>query len=195
MEKIQIVFASNNQKKIDEIQRQLPKNIELISLSDIGCLEELAEDGETLFENSFQKANYVHQKYGVNCFADDTGLLVEALRGAPGVYSARYAGEERDNEANIRLLLANLEGKENRLAKFQTVITLLLENQKHIFVGEVQGTITREKIGKGGFGYDAVFSPLGSNKTFAELTVEEKNSISHRGKAIDQLIQFLSSER
>jgi XTP/dITP diphosphohydrolase len=195
MKKTQLVFATNNPKKIEEIQRQLPESISLVSLNEIGCHEELAEDGETLQDNSFQKAYYVHQKFGVNCFADDTGLLVEALNGAPGVYSARYAGEERDNEANITLLLANLKNILNRSAKFQTVITLLFNHKKYTFIGEVLGEITTHKIGDGGFGYDAVFKPNGLDKTFAELTVDEKNAISHRGKAMAQLIDFLSTNQ
>jgi XTP/dITP diphosphohydrolase len=195
MKKIQLVFATNNQKKIEEIQQQLPDHLTLISLKDIGCTEELAEDGETLLDNSFQKANYIYQNYGVSCFADDTGLLVEALGGAPGVYSARYAGDARNNEANIALLLANLSHSPNRSAKFQTVITLLQNNEKHTFIGEVNGEITERKIGEGGFGYDAVFKPEGMNKTFAELTTDEKNAISHRGKAVSQLIDFLSTNK
>jgi XTP/dITP diphosphohydrolase len=193
MEKLRVVFASNNRKKIDEIQRHLPKSIELISLPEIGCTEELAEDGQTLFENSFQKANYIYKKYQVNCFADDTGLIVDALDGAPGVYSARYAGTERNDEANIQLLLDNLSASTNRKAKFQTVITLLINEEKHVFIGEVEGEIVTIKKGDSGFGYDPVFRPIGFEKTFAEMTIEEKNAISHRGRAVDALVKFLTS--
>jgi XTP/dITP diphosphohydrolase len=193
MEKLRVVFASNNRKKIDEIQRHLPKSIQLISLTEIGCTEELAEDGQTLFENSFQKANYIYKKYQVNCFADDTGLIVDALDGAPGVYSARYAGTERNDEANIQLLLDNLSASTNRKAKFQTVITLLINEEKHVFIGEVEGEIVTIKKGDSGFGYDPVFRPIGFEKTFAEMTIEEKNAISHRGRAVDALVKFLTS--
>jgi XTP/dITP diphosphohydrolase len=162
------------------------------SLNDIGCYEELLEERDTLEGNSLQKAEYVFQKYKVSCFADDTGLEVEALDGAPGVYSARYAGEERNSEHNMDLLLKNLEGKSNRKARFRTVITLIQAEGTNQFDGIVEGTILKERKGKGGFGYDPVFLPDGYTKTLAEMSMEEKNQISHRARATQKLVEFLN---
>jgi XTP/dITP diphosphohydrolase len=186
-----ICFASNNAKKLEEISSALTGKIGIISLADIGCTEELAETGDTLYDNAFQKARYVSERFGVDCFADDTGLEVDALDGAPGVYSGRFAGEPRSDERNVDLLLKMMEGKENRKASFRTVIALILHGEEFSFEGRVDGEIIHKRIGEKGFGYDPVFRPEGYQRTFAELSVEEKNQISHRGRAVAKLVQFL----
>lgn len=188
-----ICFASNNIKKLEEIKSALSGKIEIISLAELGCTEELAETGDTLFHNAFQKARYVSQTYGVDCFADDTGLEVVALDGAPGVYSGRFAGEPRSDARNVELLLNRMEGKDNRKASFRTVIALILHGEEYSFEGKVDGVITEERFGEKGFGYDPVFRPEGYDRTFAELSMEEKNQISHRGRAVAKLVQFLLS--
>jgi XTP/dITP diphosphohydrolase len=188
---MKIVFATNNENKIKEIQSMLPKSIEIISLESIGCHEEIPETAATIEDNAIMKANYVTEKYGYDCFADDTGLEVEVLNGEPGVFSARYAGEQRSAEDNMTLLLSNLKHKTNRKAQFKTVITLNLKGKQYLFTGIAQGEITLEKSGNQGFGYDPIFRPEGYLKTFAEITLEEKSIISHRGKATRQLISFL----
>ncbi len=186
-----IVIATNNQHKIAEIKAQLGDQIQLLSLSDIGCEEDLPETQHTLEGNALQKARYVFEKYGYNCFADDTGLLIDALNGEPGVYSARYAGEQRDSNENMDLVLYKLHYETNRNAHFKTVIALKLCGKEYLFEGEVHGEITLEKSGEKGFGYDPIFKPVGSNKTFASFTTEEKNAISHRGRAVVKLVEFL----
>lgn len=188
---MQLVFASNNKNKIKEIQLLLPQSIQILSLEDIGCLEDIPETADTIQGNAILKANYVTQNYGYNCFADDTGLEVDALNGVPGVYSARYAGEQRDANDNMDKLLANLEGKTNRKANFKTVICLNLDGKQQLFTGIINGKIIEEKIGTNGFGYDPIFIADGYSKTFAELTLEEKSPISHRGLAVKQLVDFL----
>jgi XTP/dITP diphosphohydrolase len=188
---MKIVFATNNPNKIIEIQSMLPDSIQIISLESIGCFEEIPETATTIEGNAIMKANYVTQKYGCNCFADDTGLEVEALNGEPGVFSARYAGEQRNADDNINKLLLNLENKPNRKAQFKTVICLNLDGKQKLFTGIAKGTITSEKIGDGGFGYDPIFCPDGFVETFAQLSLEVKNQISHRGKATADLIAFL----
>ena len=188
---MKICFATNNAKKIDEVKSALGSDFEIVSLDAIGCREELPETGNTLEANAFQKARYVKEHYGVDCFADDTGLEVDALGGAPGVYSGRFAGEPRSDERNISLLLEKMKGQTNRAARFKTVIALILNGKEYAFVGEAQGEILEERIGTGGFGYDPVFRPNGFAKTFAELSMEEKNAISHRGKAVKALADFL----
>ncbi len=188
---MQLVFASNNINKIKEIQLLLPSKIQVISLKDIGCFEEIPETADTIKGNAMQKANYITEKFGYNCFADDTGLEVEALNGEPGVYSARYAGEQRDANDNMDKLLANLDGKTNRNAQFKTVIALNLDGNQQLFTGIINGKIIEEKIGTNGFGYDPIFIADGYSKTFAELTLEEKSKISHRGLAVKQLVDFL----
>ena len=188
-----LVAASNNQHKLSEIRPLLEPDFRVLSLHDIGCHEELPETGDTLEANSLQKAKYIYDRFKLPCFADDTGLEVDALGGEPGVYSARYAGEQRSSEDNISLVLRKLSGKRNRKAKFRTVITLLGLNGVHLFEGVVHGTITETRTGTGGFGYDSIFQPEGSTKTMAELTLEEKNAISHRGKAIKKLVDYLKS--
>lgn len=189
----EICFATNNKNKIAEVSQMLEGKHKLLSLEDIGCHEELPEEQDTLEGNSRQKAMYVWENYQTNCFADDTGLEVAALNGAPGVYSARYAGPQRNNDDNIKLLLQNLAGKPDRSAQFRTYITLILDGQEHQFEGVVTGHITEAWKGDKGFGYDPVFIPDGFSKTFAEMTSEEKNAISHRGKAMQKLIGFLKN--
>jgi XTP/dITP diphosphohydrolase len=191
MNKMKIVFASNNANKIKEIQNMLPDTIEILSLESIGCFEEIPETAATIEGNAIMKANYVTQKYGYDCFADDTGLEVESLNGEPGVFSARYAGEQRNADDNMNKLLLNLENKINRKAQFKTVICLNLKGEQHLFTGIAKGEITLEKTGNGGFGYDPIFRPDGFSETFAEIAMETKNQISHRGKATGALIAFL----
>jgi XTP/dITP diphosphohydrolase len=190
---MKLVFASNNKNKIQEIKHQLPADIELLSLEDIGCHEEIPETADTIEGNAILKANYVTQNYGYDCFADDTGLEVDALNGAPGVYSARYAGEQKDANDNMNKLLAELDGKTNRNAMFKTVIALNLNGKQILFTGIVEGTITTKKHGNQGFGYDPVFKPEGLDATFAQISLAEKALLSHRGRAVRQLIDFLKS--
>jgi len=189
---MQLVFASNNKNKIKEIQQLLPDTIEILSLESIGCHEEIPETADTIEGNAILKANYVTEKYGYNCFADDTGLEVAALNGEPGVYSARYAGEQRDAGDNMDLLLENLLEKTDRTAQFKTVIALNSNGKQHLFTGIAKGKITTEKSGNQGFGYDPIFQPEDFEETFAELSLEIKNKISHRGKATQLLIAFLN---
>jgi len=188
------VFATNNLNKLKEAQLLLSGKVNILSLNDIGCLEELPETHETLEENSLEKAAYIYNKYNVNCFAEDTGLEVETLNGEPGVYSARYAGEEKDNNANMDLLLEKLKGIENRTARFKTVITLIDDGEIHQFEGIVNGKILAKGQGNRGFGYDPVFQPRGFNRSFAEMEMHEKSSISHRGKAMQQLTAFINND-
>lgn len=189
---MQLVFASNNQNKINEIQSMLPESIQILGLNDIGCFEEIPETADTIEGNAILKADYVTKNYGYDCFADDTGLEVDALNGEPGVYSARYAGEQKDADDNMEKLLTNLTGKEDRTAHFKTVIALNIKNKQHLFTGIVNGVITTEKSGSKGFGYDPIFKADGHELTFAEISPEEKNRISHRGIATRELIAFLS---
>ena len=191
---MQLVFASNNKNKIKEIQLLVPSEIQILSLEAIGCLEEIPETADTIEGNAIMKANYVTQKYGYNCFADDTGLEVEALNGEPGVYSARYAGEQKDANDNMDKLVLNLKDKINRSAQFKTVIALNLDGNQTLFTGIIKGKIIDEKIGTNGFGYDPIFVSDGYSKTFAELTIEEKSVISHRGLAMKKLVDFLASK-
>ena len=190
---MQIVFATNNINKIKEVQALLPNSIQIISLESIGCLEDIPETADTIEGNAIQKANYITQKYGYDCFADDTGLEVEALHGEPGVYSARYAGAQGNADDNMNLLLEKLRNQTNRKAQFKTVITLNLNGKQHLFTGIVTGKITLEKIGNQGFGYDPIFQPEGFSETFAQLSLAQKGQISHRGKATQTLIAFLES--
>lgn len=188
---MKIVFASNNQNKANEIRKQLPIEIEIVTLEEIGCTEEIAETGTTLEENAQIKADFVTKNYHLPCFADDTGLEIDALNGEPGVYSARYAGEEKNADKNMDLVLKKMKSTHNRSAQFKTVIALNINNKKHLIKGIVEGEILEEKKGNEGFGYDPIFKPLGSEKSFAEMTMEEKNQWSHRGKAVAQLISIL----
>ena len=188
-----LVFASNNQNKIREIQSILNGAIKILSLEEIGCHEEIPETADTIEGNAILKANYITENYGYDCFADDTGLEVTALNGEPGVYSARYAGEQRNADDNMNKLLDALETKEDRSAQFKTVITLNLEGKQHLFTGIAKGNITFEKTGNYGFGYDPIFQPDNYKETFAEISSEIKNTISHRAKATKQLIDYLNS--
>lgn len=188
---MKIVFASNNKNKIQEIRHQLHDDIELLSLEDIGCHEDIPETADTIEGNAILKADYVTNKYGYNCFADDTGLEVDALNGAPGVYSARYAGDRKDANDNMDKLLSELGDTKNRTARFKTVIALNLDGKQHLFTGIVDGDITYEKAGEQGFGYDPIFKPAGLDLTFAQISLDEKARLSHRGRAVAQLIAFL----
>lgn len=192
---IQLCFATNNRHKIEEIAQLVGNTFQIVSLQDIGCHEELPETHDTIEENAFEKAEYVWQHFNVSCFADDSGVEVEALNGAPGVNTAFYAGPQRDANNNMNLLLKNLEGHPNRSACFRTCIALIINGEKHLFEGRVNGRIIEQKQGSGGFGYDPIFMPDGFNKTFAEMTIEEKGVISHRGKAVQKLINFLQTLR
>lgn len=189
-----LCFASNNEHKLAEIRQIIGAPYEIVSLQEIGCTKELPEDQVTLEGNSRQKAAYVWQHFGVSCFADDTGLEVAALNGAPGVYSARYAGPQRNSTDNITLLLKSLQNITEREARFRTSITLILQGQEHQFDGIVSGKITQEPAGTDGFGYDPIFVPDGHHQTFAEMSAAEKNSISHRGRAMHKLISFLQTQ-
>lgn len=191
---MQLVFASNNKNKIKEIQQLLPSSIQILSLEDIGCHEEIPETADTIEGNAILKADYVTQKYGYNCFADDTGLEVEALNGEPGVYSARYSGEQKNADDNMNKLLDKLSEHQNRNAHFKTVIALNYNGEQHLFTGIAKGKITLEKSGNQGFGYDPIFQPEGFKETFAELPMETKNQISHRGKATQMLISFFKKQ-
>jgi XTP/dITP diphosphohydrolase len=188
---MQLIFASNNKNKIREIQLLLPESIQILSLEDIGCLEDIPETADTIEGNAILKANYITEKYGYNCFADDSGLEVAILNGAPGVYSARYAGKQRNDNDNMDKVLANLKDKSNRNANFKTVICLNLNGNQQLFTGIINGSIIEEKKGTNGFGYDPIFVADGYDKTFAELTLEEKSAISHRGLAVKLLVAFL----
>ncbi len=188
---MELVFATHNQNKVKEVQLLIPANIKILSLTDIGCHEEIPETANTLEGNAKLKADFVTKNYGRNCFADDTGLIVESLNGAPGVFSARYAGEQKNSHDNIEKLLKELLNNEARKAAFKTCIALNINSKQLIFSGKAPGEITKTRQGKDGFGYDPVFKPTGYSKTFAELPIEVKNKISHRGKAIQQLITYL----
>ncbi len=191
---MKLVFATNNKHKLDEVRKITAQhNIEVVSLADIHCHDEIPETADTLEGNALQKAQYIQDKFGLDCFADDTGLEVEALDNAPGVYSARYAGPGHDSEANMQKLLQEMEGKTNRKARFRTVIALIIGDKQYCFSGIVNGTITREKKGENGFGYDPIFIPEGYEQTFAELGDSVKNKISHRAKAVEQLDHFLAN--
>ena len=187
---IKIVFATNNKNKIKEVQKLLPTNIELIGLKDIRCEDDIPETQHTIKGNSIQKVNYINSKYNLDCFADDTGLEISALNGDPGVFSARYAGSERNSKKNIEKVLKNLNNIKNRNARFKTVIALSYKGEILTFEGVCEGVISNEIQGDGGFGYDPIFKPKGRNKTFAELSFDEKNKISHRAIAIKKLIDY-----
>lgn len=188
-----IVFATNNKNKLAEVANQLGGDFELITLEELGCTEELAETADTLEGNAWQKARYVAKTYGVNCFADDTGLEIACLNGEPGVYSARYAGQQKSAEDNMALVLEKMKGEKNRKAQFRTAIALILNGEEHLFEGKVDGEIAEAKSGAKGFGYDPIFIPEGYTKTFAEFSMEEKNTISHRGRAVAKLVDYLKT--
>jgi len=191
---LQLVFASNNNNKIKEIQQLVPTDIQILSLKDIGCEADIPETADTIEGNAILKANYVTEHYGYPCFADDSGLEIDALNGAPGVYSARYAGSQRNDNDNMNKVLEKLQNETNRKANFKTVIALNMNGEQHLFTGIINGEIIHEKRGTNGFGYDPVFVADGYQKTFAELTMEEKSTISHRGKAVKQLVSFLQNK-
>ena len=192
--KKKLVVATNNVHKLEEIAAILGNKMELLSLKDIQCNVDIPETANTLEGNARQKAMYIYENYGMDCFADDTGLEVEALDGAPGVFSARYAGDGHDSEANMQKLLAELDGKENRKAQFRTAICLIMHGKEYLFEGIVKGIIIKEKRGNTGFGYDPIFVPEGHSLTFAELGNDIKNTISHRACAVEKLCQFLQKE-
>lgn len=192
---MQLVLATNNPNKVKEVQALVPKHITLLSLSDIGCVESIPETQNTIEGNAIQKANYVKEHYGYDCFADDTGLEIEALNGEPGVFSARYAGNECDSHLNMNKVLSNLKDKTNRNAQFKTVIALKINQKQYTFTGFCKGEITPKKQGEKGFGYDPIFRPSGQDKTFAEMELHLKNQIGHRGKAISKLIAFLKTQK
>lgn len=190
--KMKLVFATNNAHKLEEIREMAGGQYEIVSLKEIGCQEEIPEEQDTLEGNALQKARFVKERYGADCFADDTGLEIAALGGEPGVRSARYAGEGHDSDANMRKVLAKMEGVDDRRARFRTVIALILDGEEYLFEGEVRGEILREKHGAEGFGYDPIFRPEGFAESFAEMSLDAKNAISHRGRATRALIGFLN---
>ncbi|WP_347839204.1 non-canonical purine NTP diphosphatase [uncultured Draconibacterium sp.] len=188
---MKLVFATNNRHKLEELQAILGNHFTLLSLKDIECFEDIPEEQPTLDGNASQKAFFVYDKFGINCFADDTGLEIEALNGEPGVYSARYAGEEKSAEANMKKVLDKLAKINDRKARFRTVISLVINGEEKQFEGIVDGEILREKQGGAGFGYDPIFKPEGENRSFAEMELSEKNKISHRGRAVQKLVDYL----
>ena len=189
-----ICFAPNNPNKLRELQEMLGDEFTLVSLQEIGCTEDIAETADTIEGNSQLKAQYVWQKYKIDCFADDTGLEVEALNNEPGVYSARYAGEPKDDQKNMALVLEKLKGKDNRSARFKTVMTLILDGKEYAFEGIAKGSLRDQPVGTAGFGYDPIFEPENHSITFAEMEPSQKNAISHRGKAVQKLVSFLKEQ-
>lgn len=190
---MELVFATNNKHKLEELQAMLGDKIKLLSLKDISCFEEIPEEQDSLEGNAGQKAYYVYNKFGHNCFADDTGLEIDALNGEPGVYSARYAGEEKSAEANMEKVLKKLTKIKNRTARFRTVISLVIDGEEQQFEGVVEGEIIEKKRGGSGFGYDPIFKPNGFSQTFAEMNLTDKNQISHRGRAVKKLVNYLKN--
>ncbi|HFA50588.1 MAG TPA: non-canonical purine NTP diphosphatase [Bacteroidetes bacterium] len=189
-----LIFATGNPYKVKEVHKMLGGEFEVASLKDIGCEEDIPETSPTIEGNALQKARYVYEKYGLDCFSEDTGLEVKSLNGEPGVRSARYNGEVKDSEGNLQLVLEKLKGQADRSARFKTVIALILDGKEHTFEGIAEGQIRHEKSGTGGFGYDPIFQPDGFPVTFAEMSDAEKNAISHRGKAVSQLVDFLKKQ-
>jgi len=190
---MQLIFATNNPHKLFEVKSILSSNIKILSLKDINCTDEIPETADTLEGNALQKAHFIYDRYKQNCFADDTGLEIEALNGRPGVYSARYAGEDCNFDDNMNKVLNEMNSMLNRKASFRTVIALILNGKKYLFEGKVEGAILNEKRGVEGFGYDPIFQPAGFNKTFAEMATDQKNRISHRGRSIKKLVDFLKT--
>lgn len=190
---MRLVFATNNRHKLEEMRAILGGKVELLSLADIGCSDDIPETARTLEGNALIKARYIYEKYSLSCFADDTGLEVDALDGAPGVYSARYAGENNDSEANMCKLLQNLTGKSDRRAQFRTVIALIIDGEERLFDGVVRGEIATERKGDAGFGYDPLFVPEGYDVSFAQMPSEQKNAISHRSRAASALNDYLQT--
>ncbi len=192
---IKLVFATANLNKVKEIDQLLPDTVQLSSLKELGQKQAIPETSKTIEGNAIQKVNFITDKFAVNCFADDTGLEINSLKGKPGVNSARYASEEKDDELNIKLVLKNLEGEAKRGAQFKTVIALNIDGEQHLFFGVVKGTIRKQRIGNNGFGYDPIFEPENCGKTFAEMTLEEKNKYSHRARAFNKMIRFLNARK
>lgn len=190
---MRLVFATNNKHKLEEMRAILGGKVELLSLADIDCHDDIPETADTLEGNALIKARYIYDKYGCSCFADDTGLEVDVLGGEPGVYSARYAGENNDSEANMRKLLQNLTGKSERSAQFRTVIALIIDGEEFLFDGIVRGRISEERMGSAGFGYDPIFVPDGYEESFAQMAAEQKNAISHRSRAASALNDYLET--
>ena len=190
---MQLIFATHNKNKLKEVRSLIPSTIELLSLDDINLLEEIEETATTIEGNALLKAQTIYKQTGINCFADDSGLLVDALNGAPGVYSARYAGEHKSDSDNLEKLLKELSNKEDRNAHFKTVMALIINGQEYLFEGIINGTITKEKSGVNGFGYDPIFLPNGYTETFAEMSSDIKNVISHRAQAMKQLLEFMNT--
>jgi XTP/dITP diphosphohydrolase len=191
----QLVFATNNRHKLEEVAAKIKGQIEVLSLDDIDCHDDIAETGLTFSENASIKSNYIYHKYHLNCFGDDSGLEIDALNGEPGVYSARYAGEHGNHEANINKVLTQLGTTANRKARFRTVISMIWNGEEHFFEGTIEGIIRKERTGTEGFGYDPIFQPDGYELTFAEMSLEDKNRISHRARAMEQMIAFLSGAK
>ena len=191
---MKILFATSNKNKALEIQKLIPEGFEILTLNDIDLQKEIPETSNTIEGNAIQKTNFIIENFGIDCFADDTGLEIEALKGEPGVYSARYAGEEKDPNKNMDLVLKKMQGITNRKARFKTIISLSLDNKSYLFEGVVEGIIRKDKVGDLGFGYDTIFEPENIGRTFAEMTIEEKNNISHRGRAFEKMIHFLNSK-
>lgn len=191
---MKLVFATNNKHKLEEVRSILGDRVEVLSLNDINCHDDIPETAETLQGNALIKARYIYNKYGIDCFADDTGLEVDALNGEPGVYSARYAGEQHCSEDNMNKLLQNLTGKTNRNAQFRTVIALIINGEETLFDGIVKGTISKEKTGDSGFGYDPIFVPEGHTESFAQMNSNQKNKISHRYRAVVKLCDYLKKK-
>ncbi len=191
---MRLVFATNNKHKLEEVRSILGDRVEVLSLNDINCHDDIPETAETLQGNALIKARYIYNKYGIDCFADDTGLEVDALNGEPGVYSARYAGEQHCSEDNMNKLLQNLKGKTNRNAQFRTVIALIINGEETLFDGIVKGTISKEKTGDSGFGYDPIFVPEGHTESFAQMDSKQKNKISHRYRAVVKLCDYLKKK-
>ena len=189
---MKLIFATQNQNKVNELKLLMPDTIELLSLKEINCNDDIPETAPNLQGNASQKSTYVVTKFNVNCFADDTGLEIEALNNAPGVFSARYAGEQKDSNDNMDLVLANLKNETNRKARFRTVISLIIDGKEQLFEGEAKGEIIKQKCGVDGFGYDPIFKPEGHDITFAEMNMSQKNEISHRGKAVRKLVEYLA---
>ena len=190
---MELIFATHNKNKVIEVKSLINQNINLLNLSDINFTDDINETATTLAGNALLKAQTIFKKTNINCFADDSGLLVDVLNGEPGVYSARYAGEQKNDEDNITKILSKLQGTENRKAQFKTVLALIINGNEFLFEGTMHGTITYEKMGLNGFGYDPIFMPTGYSKTFAELTLEEKSKISHRALALNKMIDFINS--
>jgi XTP/dITP diphosphohydrolase len=190
---MKLIFATHNKNKLKEVKSLMPSSIELLSLDEISFNDEIEETADTIEGNALLKAETIFEKTGINCFADDSGLLIDALNGAPGVYSARYAGEQKNDQDNMQKLLHELNGKPNRNAHFKTVMALIIDGQEYLFEGIIEGKIITEKLGTNGFGYDPIFVPDGYNETFAQLDSETKNKISHRARALQKMLEFLKT--